>query len=453
MIFMPSSDPIKIFIIEDDPAYQKFLKYIIGMNPDHEISVFSDGRSVIGQLHEKPSIITLDYTLPDVSGEELLKSIKENNEDTHVIIISGQENIGTAVNLLKLGAYDYISKDEETKERLVNSINNAKKNILLIKEINLLKKEISEKYNFNKSIIGSSGAMKEIFGLMQKAVKANITVSIYGETGTGKELVAKSIHYNSSRNNKPFVPINVAAIPRDLIESELFGHEKGAFTGAITRRIGKFEEADKGTLFIDEIAEMDISLQAKLLRVIQERELTRIGGNARIPLDVRIIIATHKDLADEVKSGRFREDLYYRLLGLPILLPPLRQRGSDILILAKYFLENFCRENKFPKKILTKDAQEKLMKYSYPGNVRELRSIIELASIMSNDDQVTQNEINFTRIENEDYSRPEECTLREYTFILIKNLLKKYDQDVLLVAKKLDIGKSTIYRYLKEMKE
>ncbi|HLF33608.1 MAG TPA: sigma 54-interacting transcriptional regulator, partial [Cyclobacteriaceae bacterium] len=248
---MPSSDPVKIFIIEDDPAYQKFLKYVIGLNPDHEISVFADGRSVIGQLHEKPSIITLDYTLPDIKGEELLKSIKENNEDAHVIIISGQENIGTAVNLLKLGAYDYISKDEETKERLVNSINNAKKNILLIKEINLLKKEISEKYDFNKSIIGSSNAMKEIFGLMQKAIKANITVSIYGETGTGKELVAKSIHYNSSRNNKPFVPVNVAAIPRDLIESELFGHEKGAFTGAITRRIGKFEEADQGTLFID----------------------------------------------------------------------------------------------------------------------------------------------------------------------------------------------------------
>ncbi|HLF35260.1 MAG TPA: sigma 54-interacting transcriptional regulator, partial [Cyclobacteriaceae bacterium] len=205
--------------------------------------------------------------------------------------------------------------------------------------------------------------------------------------------------------------------------------------------------------FIDEIAEMDISLQAKLLRVIQERELTRIGGNTRIHLDVRIIIATHKDLANEVKNGRFREDLYYRLLGLPILIPPLRRRGNDILILAKYFLEDFCRENKFPKKILTKEAQEKLMKYSYPGNVRELRSIIELASVMSNDDQVTQNEINFTQIENEDYSMPEEYTLREFTFRLIKNLLKKYDQDVLLVAKKLDIGKSTIYRYLKEMKE
>ncbi len=236
---------------------------------------------------------------------------------------------------MKLGAYDYISKDHETKERLLNSINNARNRTSLIKEIDHLKKEISEKYEFEKSIIGTSPAIKRTFALLEKAVQTNISVSISGETGTGKELVAKAIHYNSKRKNKPFVAVNIAAIPRDLIESELFGHEKGAFTGAITRRIGKFEEAEGGTIFLDEIGEMDPNLQAKLLRVLQEREVTRIGGNQVIKLDVRIVAATHKDLAEEVKNGRFREDLYYRLLGLPIHLPPLRERGTDVLLIAK----------------------------------------------------------------------------------------------------------------------
>src|SRR5690606_22246829 len=194
-----------------------------------------------------------------------------------------------------LGAYDYIAKDQETKDRILNSINNARKKTSLIKQIDHLKKEISEKYEFEKSIIGSSPAIKKIFDLLEKACSTNISVSISGETGTGKELVAKAIHYNSKRKNKPFVAVNIAAIPRELIESELFGHEKGAFTGAVTRRIGKFEEADGGTIFLDEIGDMEASLQAKLLRVLQEREVTRIGGNQVIKLDVRIISATHKD--------------------------------------------------------------------------------------------------------------------------------------------------------------
>jgi DNA-binding NtrC family response regulator len=445
--------PVKIFIVEDDSAYQKFLKYVLGLNPDHELRIFSNGKSLLEQIHERPSIVTLDYSLPDYSGEELLKAIKVFDPEIHVIIISGQEKIGTAVSLLKLGAYDYISKDEETKERLLNSINNARKNIVLIKEIDQLKKEISEKYEFEKSIIGNSPAMKEVFELIQKAVRTNITVSIYGETGTGKELVAKSIHYNSTRKNRPFIPVNITAIPKDLIESELFGHEKGAFTGAITRRIGKFEEADSGTLFLDEIGEMDINLQSKLLRVIQERELTRIGGNSIIPFDVRLIIATNKNLLKEVKQGKFREDLYYRLLGLPISIPPLHSRGHDIIILAKYFLDNFCSENKMHKKVLTAEAREKLLKYSYPGNVRELRSIIELGAVMSNDNLVTPDDIRLVSIENDENIILDELTLKEHIFRVVQLFLKKYNNDIHKVAEKLDIGKSTIYRYLKEIKD
>jgi DNA-binding NtrC family response regulator len=259
-------------------------------------------------------------------GEKVLNQIRSQDPNISVVIVSAQEKIHTAVELLKSGAFDYITKDEETKDRLLNSIHNARNKTSLIKEIDHLKKEISEKYEFEKSIIGTSTAIKKTFSLLEKAVQTNISVSISGETGTGKELVAKAIHYNSKRKSKPFVAVNIAAIPRELIESELFGHEKGAFTGAVTRRIGKFEEAEGGSIFLDEIGEMDLSLQAKLLRVLQEREVTRIGANLTIKLDVRIIAATHKDLAEEVKAGKFREDLYYRLLGLPIHLPPLRDR-------------------------------------------------------------------------------------------------------------------------------
>ncbi|MBL8008894.1 MAG: sigma-54-dependent Fis family transcriptional regulator, partial [Ignavibacteria bacterium] len=277
--------------------------------------------------------------LPDMAGQQVLEQIKNYDPNIIVIIVSAQEKIGTAVELLKSGAFDYITKDQDTKDRLLNSINNARNKHSLIKEIDYLKREISDKYEFEKSIIGSSTAIKRVFGMLEKAVKSTISVSITGETGTGKELVSKAIHYNSKRKSKPFIAVNIAAIPSELIESELFGHEKGAFTGALTRRIGKFEDADGGTICLDAIGEMDPSLQAKLLRVLQEREVTRIGSNQVIKLDVRVITATHRDLAEEVKAGKFREDLYYRLLGLPVHLPPLRERGSDILLIAKHFLD------------------------------------------------------------------------------------------------------------------
>ncbi|MTI20122.1 sigma-54-dependent Fis family transcriptional regulator, partial [Fulvivirga sp. RKSG066] len=378
---------------------------------------------------------------------------KSYDNNIQVIIISAQEKIGTAVELLKLGAYDYIIKDEETKDRLLNTINNARQNISLIKEIDHLKQEISEKYEFDKSIVGNSAPLKKVFSLLEKAVKTNITVSVTGETGTGKELVAKAIHYNSKRKKKPFVAVNIAAIPSELMESELFGHEKGAFTGANTRRVGKFEEAEGGTLFLDEIGEMDLNLQAKLLRVLQERELTRIGGNDIIKLDIRLIVATHRDLAEEVKEGNFREDLYYRLLGLPVHLPPLRDRGKDIVILAKFFLEKFSKDNDLKPLKLAPETQEKLMNYPYPGNVRELRSVIELSAVMANDDLVQPEDINFNSISKEANFLFEEMTLRDYTFKILRHYLNKYDDNVLQVAKKLDIGKSTIYRYLKEMEE
>ncbi len=450
---MHEIEPVKIFVVEDDPAYTKFLQYVLSLNPDFEVTIFNDGKSFLENLYQKPNIITLDYTLPDMAGEDVLKQIQNDDPSIPVIIISAQEKIGTAVKLLKSGAYDYIIKDEDTKDRLLNTINNARKNVSLTKQIDHLKQEISEKYEFDNSIKGNSTALKKVFSLFEKAVKTNISVSITGETGTGKELAAKAIHYNSKRKKKPFVAVNIAAIPKDLIESELFGYEKGAFTGATTRRIGKFEEAQEGTIFLDEIGEMDLNLQAKLLRVIQEKELSRIGGNEVIKLDFRLIVATHKDLGQEVKAGNFREDLYYRLLGLPIHLPPLRERDRDIILLAKFFLEQFAKENDLPMLSLSHDAQSKLLSYPFPGNVRELKSIMELAAVMANGEEINAEEISFNSVSKETNFLFEEMSLRDYTFKIIRHYLNKYDDNVLKVADKLDIGKSTIYRHLKEMEE
>ncbi|MGC1241646.1 MAG: sigma-54 dependent transcriptional regulator [Chryseosolibacter sp.] len=448
---MYEKDPVKIFVVEDDQAYTKFLKYVLGLNPDFEVEFFTSGKECLNNLHKNPAVITLDYSLPDMPGEKVLKEIRAHDPNINVIIVSAQEKIGTAVELLKLGAYDYITKDQETKDRIINSINNARNKLSLIREIDYLKKEISEKYEFEKSIIGTSTAIKKIYSLLEKACSTNISVSVSGETGTGKELVAKAIHYNSKRKNKPFVAVNIAAIPRELIESELFGHEKGAFTGAVSRRIGKFEEAEGGTIFLDEIGDMEASLQAKLLRVLQEREVTRIGGNQVIKLDVRIIAATHKDLAEEVKGGRFREDLYYRLLGLPVHLPPLRERGNDVILIAKHFLDQFTKENQMTRFKISADAQEKLLQYPFPGNIRELKSIIELAAVMAGDQEIKAQDISFntsTRIESFLY---QEMSMQQYMYRIIRHFLNKYDGNVLEVAKRLDVGKSSLYRYLKEM--
>lgn len=450
---MYEKDPVKIFVVEDDPAYTKFLKYVLGLNPDYEVDYFTTAKDCLANLYKNPAIITLDYSLPDMPGEKVLQQIRSQDPNISVIIVSAQEKIHTAVELLKSGAYDYITKDHETKERLLNSINNARNKTSLIKEIDHLKKEITVKYEFEKSIIGTSPAIKKTFALLEKAVQTNISVSISGETGTGKELVAKAIHYNSKRKNKPFVAVNIAAIPHELIESELFGHEKGAFTGAVTRRIGKFEEAEGGSIFLDEIGEMDPSLQAKLLRVLQEREVTRIGANLTIKLDVRIIAATHKDLAEEVKGGRFREDLYYRLLGLPIHLPPLRERGNDVLLIAKHFLDTFSQENQMGKFKISPEAQEKIMQYPFPGNIRELKSIVELSAVMAEDREIRPQDISFNSTARMESFLYQEMTMQEFMYRIIRHFLNKYDDNVLEVAKRLDIGKSSLYRYLKEMED
>jgi len=445
-------ESFRIFVVEDDPLYGEMLKHHLSLNPDNEVHLFKAGSECLKNLYKTPSLVSLDYSLPDMSGLEVMRQIKKENPEIPVVIVSGQEDISTAVTLLREGAYDYFVKDDDVKDRLWNIIKKIRENLLLKSEISYLKEEIGRKYEFRNVIKGNSPAIRQIFSLIEKAIKTNITVSITGETGTGKELVAKAIHYNSTRAKKPFVAVNVSAIPRDLIESEMFGHEKGSFTGAITRKTGKFEQAQGGSIFLDEIGEMDLHMQSKLLRVIQERELSRVGGNDLIKIDIRLIVATNRNLADEVQKGNFREDLYYRLLGLPIELPPLRYRSNDILILAKFFVDDFCQENKMTKLSISEGAQQKLMQYSFPGNVRELKAVMELAAVLTDSDQIDEHHISFNSTNASSNFLLEENTLEEYTAKIIRYYLDKFDNNVVLVAKKLDIGKSTIYRMIKENK-
>lgn len=445
--------PFRIFVVEDNEWYNKLLVYTLSLNPDYEVRSFFNARDFLQCLNESPDIVTLDYRLPDISGLEVLKRIRQENPEIQVILISEQEDIDMVVTLLKLGAYDYITKSNDIKEHLINTVQNIRQGIGLKREISTLRREVQNKYRFRQGILGESPAIKSVYDLLEKAFDTNITVIISGETGTGKELVAKAIHYNSRRKGKPFVAVNVPAIPSELIESELFGHEKGAFTGASFRRIGQFEEADGGTLFLDEIGEMELNLQTKLLRVLQEKEIVRIGSNKPVKTDCRIIAATNKNLKEEVKKGKFREDLYYRLLGLPIELPPLRERGNDILILARHFIESFCNENNKPLKKLSVQAQKKLLHYSFPGNVRELKSLIELAVTLSVKEEIEADDFVLDTGESFSDFSDEDLTMHDFEMKIIKATLIKFNNDISLAAKKLDIGVSTIYRMLKQEKE
>ncbi len=445
--------PFVIYVVEDNEWYNKLLVHNLSLNPDFVVESFFNGEELMKAITKKPDVITLDYRLPDTDGESLLNKIKAFDESIEVVIISEQEDIATAVDLLKAGAYDYLVKTKDIKERLINTISHIKKNAKLQKQIVSLQKEVQGKYAFEKSIVGNSPALKKVFNLIAKATETNITVTISGETGTGKEVVSKAIHYNSPRKEKPFIAVNMAAIPAELIESELFGHERGAFTGAAVRRKGKFEEAGGGTLFLDEIGEMDMNFQAKLLRVLQEKEITRVGSNEVVKINCRIIVATNRNLLEEIKKGNFREDLYYRLFGLPIHLPPLRERDKDVLLLAKFFMDIFCKENNLTTKNLTEAARKKILSYQWPGNIRELKSIVELAVVMSSGEEVDAGDMQLSANDALPNVLTEEMTMREYNRRIVNLYMEKCDDNTKLVADKLGIGQTTVYRLLKEDKK
>lgn len=377
----------KIFIVEDDQFLGNLIKRTLEKLDNTDVTHFLTTEECLKNLHQNPDIVSIDYNLPGMNGVDLLEKIRNYNDTIQCIMVSGQEKLDVVIDTYRKGVVDYIIKDDNALVNLENSVILLLKTIYLRQENDSLKEMVIDRNKYT-NILGNSGPVLKVLRMIQKVEKSNIMVLVTGQSGTGKELVARAIHYNSQRAKKPFVTVNMGAIPDDLIESELFGHEKGAFTDARDRRIGKFEEANEGTVFLDEIGEMDLMMQTKLLRVLQEKEVTRIGSNKSIKLDVRVIAATNRNLVHEVKEGRFREDLFYRLQGFLIHLPPLFERGDDVVLLSKSFLSDFCKENKMPTISLSKEALKFLLDYKWPGNVRELKAVIERAAIMSENNTI-----------------------------------------------------------------
>ena len=385
----------KIFIIEDDMMVATLIKKAL-TKYDHDLTHFTTAEECIQNLHMNPDIVTVDYNLPGMNGIELMGRIKSYNSSIMVVLVSGQETMEVVVASYKGGANEYIIKNDNLFINLENAIKNLSMNVVLKKEVEFLKDQVIDRHKY-ANILGNSAQVMRVLKLIQKVEKSNIMVLVTGQSGTGKELVAKALHYNSPRSRKPFVTVNMGAIPEDLIESELFGHEKGAFTDARDKRIGKFEEANDGTIFLDEIGEMNLNLQTKLLRVLQEKEITRIGSNKIIKLDFRMIAATNRNLANEVKEGRFREDLFYRIQGFLIHLPPLKERGDDVILLAKSFLTEFAKNNKSEVAQLSKEAVKFMLEYEWPGNIRELKAVMERAALLCENQNIKVEDLMFVQ--------------------------------------------------------
>jgi DNA-binding NtrC family response regulator len=370
-----------ILIIEDDRAQREALAEILA-GEGFEVETAPDGETGLARLHETSfDVVLTDLALPGLGGMEVLKYLVRHRPDALCIIITGYATIKNSVTAMRLGAYDYLAKPIDPQElRLV--LKRALEHKHLKQENLHLKKQLYKRFGF-ANIIGTSEPITQVFDLIQKVADADSTVLIQGESGTGKELITRAIHYNSPRRQGPLIPVNCAAIPEELLESELFGHERGAFTHAVRTRLGRFEQANGGTIFLDEIADMSPSLQVKILRVLQDRAFERIGGVKTIRVDIRVIAATNQNLEGMVKQGRFREDLFYRLNVIPIHVPPLRERTSDIPLLANHFLQEFSRKKKKPLKRLSPEVMGLLLHYPWPGNVRELENLMERLVILS----------------------------------------------------------------------
>jgi len=370
----------RLLLIDDEPRVRASLKMVL--EPLYDIAQASDGPEGLDIFRkESPDLVLLDIVLPGTDGLAVLQMLRTERKSTPVVMLTGTKSVKSAVDAMKLGAADYLSKPFDVDElRIV--IDRALNSSELEQEVTQLRAQVVKRYAFH-NLIGKSQGMQEIYAKIEQVADSRTTVLITGESGTGKELVAKALHYNSSRRERPFIALNCAALPETLIESELFGHEKGSFTDATARRVGQFELANTGTLFLDEIGDLSPITQAKLLRVIQEREFTRIGGVQPIKVDVRIVAATNKNLDDLVRKGQFREDLYYRINVIALYLPPLRERAEDIPLIANHFLEKRLEEAQRPPIEFGKEALELLTRYPWPGNVRELENFIEQAFIWS----------------------------------------------------------------------
>ncbi|RMF46715.1 MAG: sigma-54-dependent Fis family transcriptional regulator [Deltaproteobacteria bacterium] len=444
-----------ILVVDDEASIRESLQGILqdeGYNP-----VFAeDGEQALAFLNrELPDLVLLDIWMPGMDGLEVLERVKTLYPDLTVIMMSGHGTIETAVRATKMGAFDFIEKPLSL-EKMLLAIQNGLKVVDLAEENRNLKQQLGK----DVEIIGTSAAIQELKRQIDVAAPTSGWVLITGENGTGKELVARSIHAKSKRAKGPFVEVNCAAIPEELIESELFGHEKGAFTGATSARRGKFDQANGGTLFLDEIGDMSLKTQAKILRILQERKFERVGGNRTIEVDVRVVAATNKNLEAEIEAGNFREDLYYRLNVLPFHVPPLRERREDIPMLADHFLRYFCSQESRDSKSLDRDALEALMNYNWPGNVRELKNIIERLVIMVADPVITRTHLpsGIVRARDEGHksvlaSLDGDASFRtareefEKEFLLRK--LQEYDWNISRTAEAIEMERSNLHKKIK----
>ncbi len=390
-----------VLVVEDDANQRGIVTTILAKDGFYVEDAGTGKKALELAKNGAFEVVLTDLRLPDIEGTEILKEVKSQNRPCHVIVMTAYGSIPSAIEATKLGAFHYLEKPLE-KDQLLLVVNNAIDQVKLLKDNLMLKDQLFDKFHLD-NIIGDHGSMRALFSIVRKVAPTSSTVLVYGESGTGKELFAKSIHYNSPRKDNPFFAINCAAIPETLLESELFGFEKGAFTGALTRHTGLFEQANGSTLFLDEIGDLSLATQAKILRAIQEREIRRVGGKETIKLDVRIIAATNKKLEAEIAKGMFREDLYYRLNVIAFTIPPLRDKKTDIPILVEHFLKKLG-ETHGHKKVVSKEALQAMLDYSWPGNVRQLDSVLERAYIMAEDDTIgvehMPEEIKQTGLEN-----------------------------------------------------
>jgi two-component system nitrogen regulation response regulator NtrX len=441
----------KILLVDDETNIISVLGDIL-LDENHIVDSETTGGGALDFLSKNDvDLVFLDVWLPDMDGLDVLEKIRKGGSDTAIIMISGHGSIDIAVKATKLGAYDFLEKPLSL-ERVVTLAHNAMERANLRRENRNLKRDGA----VEDEMIGTSQAMHEVRETIARAAMTNARVFITGENGTGKELVARALFRSSKRADKPFVKVNCAAIPEDLIESELFGHEKGSFTGAVARRIGKFEVAHGGTLFLDEICDMSMSAQAKVLRVLQEQALERVGGNETIQVDVRVIAATNIDVKKAVEEGRFREDLYFRLNVIPIVVPPLRERTDDIPLLVSYFLDKFLREHGLAEKTISADAMDFLKSYSWPGNIRELKNLMERISIMVPKEEIGAEDISrYLESDGDDNQYvSDSSTLKEakeqFEKQLIIRLLRENDRNVQTTAKVLGIERTNLYRKMKQ---
>lgn len=421
-------------LIADDEESMRWVLSKAFQRKGCDVDVASDGQQALGLIRSNSyDLALLDIKMPGMNGLDLLDKIREMKNDLLVVIMTAEASMKNAIEAMKRGAYDYITKpfDLDVIDAIMEKVNRAQE---ISGQVSQLKHELKELYHVEKNIIGKSDVMRELYKTIGKIAGSDVTVLIQGESGTGKELVARAIHGNSNRISKPFIAINCAAIPKELLESELFGSERGAFTGATERKLGKFEQANNGTLFLDEIGDMPLDLQAKILRVLQEKEITRTGGHQTIPVNVRIIAATNQALAEQVQQKEFREDLYYRLNVVPVNLVPLRERRDDIPELLDYFIARTCAEMKMPLKRCTDAAVTALMSYSWPGNVRELENTIKRSIILSNDPLLT--EADFSGLQSLSICKNES----EFTEISLESLVESKLRSSLHGVEKLDKG-------------